>query len=435
MGKNVQNVDKNIDPVTASHDLACEQQQLGDNMFMIYDTGGIAHKRKRNIPEAIRLNAFHSKDYRNCVYQNGKNFGFLPMNDLLVYSGKEIVWGNVPNIIDAHKIIRNSNMPNFMAARIPVNAQFNIPAWKSYLSEYWDKQIVDLLQYGFPLDFDHSKPLNGTYENHSSAIKFPQHVHKYISTEIEYEAILGPFKEYPFPCHVSPFLTREKPHSENRRVILDLSFPVGQSVNDGVAKDKYLDTYFELNYPSVDTIINSLKFLGPTALLYKIDISRAFRHIRIDPGDLDLLGIQHEHLFIDRTLPFGFRHGSVFFQRCTDAVRYIMKHKYKFPYLYNYIDDLVYTGLPQDIHQSYSTLLGLLQELGLEISQSKLIAPTSCAVCLGIEINTVDKTLKIPSEKLKEIQQICSAFAFKSRVTKNQFQLLLGKQTVAIVEG
>ena len=150
------------------------------------------------------------------------------------------------------------------------------------------------MQHGFPLDFDRSRSLIATYDNHASATKFPEHIDKYLAAEIEYGAILGPFKEYPFPCHVSPFLTREKPHSENMRVILDLSFPVGQSVNDGVSKDKYLNTYFELNYPSVDTIVNSLKSLGPGALLYKIDISRAFRHIRIDPGDLDLLGIKHE---------------------------------------------------------------------------------------------------------------------------------------------
>ena len=78
------------------------------------------------------------------------------------------------------------------------------------------------------------------------------------------------------------------------------------------SKDGYLNTYFELNYPSVDTVVNSLRTLGTGALLYKIDISRAFRHIRIDPGDLDLLGLKHEHLFIHCTLPFGFRHGSVF---------------------------------------------------------------------------------------------------------------------------
>ena len=79
-------------------------------------------------------------------------------------------------------------------------------------------------------------------------------------------------------------LTREKQHSSNRHVILDLSFPEGQFVNGGVAKDKYLNTYFELNYPSVDTVVNSLKTLGTEALLYNIDISHAFRHIRIDPG-------------------------------------------------------------------------------------------------------------------------------------------------------
>ena len=344
----------------------------------------------------------------------------------MVYTGEDVIWANVPNIIDAHKIIRKSAMPNFMGARIPVDDQFNISAWKSNLAGYWDKQIVDLLQYSFPLDFDRSRSLSSTYENHASAVKFPDHVNNYITTEIEYGAVLGPFHKYPFPCHVSPFLTREKPNSVNRCVILDLCFPVGQSVNDGVSKDKYLNVYFELNYPSVDSIVNSLKSMGPNALIYKIDISRAFRHIRIDPGDLDLLGFKHDQLFIDRTLPFGFQHGSIFFQRFMDAVRFIMKDRFHFPYLYNYIDDLVYTGLPEDICDSYNTLTRLLQELGLEISQSKLVAPTNCAICLGIEINTVNRNLKIPQEKLQKIQNICLQFASKPKVTKNQLQSLLG---------
>ena len=121
-------------------------------------------------------------------------------------------------------------------------------------------------------------------------------------------------------------------------------------------------------------------------------------------------------------LPFGFRHGSVFFQRCTDAIRFIMKNNFHFPYLYNYIDDLIYIGLPQDIHTSYSTLMALLQELGLEISQSKLVPPTTNAVCLGIEINNSSRTLKIPDDKLLEILDICKKFASKVKVTKNQLQ-------------
>ena len=48
-------------------------------------------------------------------------------------------------------------------------------------------------------------------------------------------------------------------------------------------------------------------------MLFKVDVSRAFRHIRIDPRDIDLLGIQHNDAYIDASLAFGFQHGSTFF--------------------------------------------------------------------------------------------------------------------------
>ena len=72
----------------------------------------------------------------------------------MVYTGENITWTKVPSVIEAHKIIKQSAIPNFMGARIPVPSQLNINAWKSYLTGYWDNQIVDLLQYGFPLNFD-----------------------------------------------------------------------------------------------------------------------------------------------------------------------------------------------------------------------------------------------------------------------------------------
>ena len=51
-------------------------------------------------------------------------------------------------------------------------------------------------------------------------------------------------------------------------------------------------------------------------MIFKTDISRTFRHIRIDPGDIDLLGIQHNDTYID-TSSLGFCHGSTFFQHCS----------------------------------------------------------------------------------------------------------------------
>ena len=81
-------------------------------------------------------------------------------------------------------------------------------------------------------------------------------------------------------------MTREKAGSQTRRTIIDLCWPKGFSVNDGVQKDSYLGTDFEMHYPSVDTIIQEIISTGPAARIFKVDISRAFLHIRIDPGDI-----------------------------------------------------------------------------------------------------------------------------------------------------
>ena len=145
--------------------------------------------------------------------------------------------------------------------------------------------------------------------------------------------------------------------------------------------------------------------LGPAALIYKIDISRAFRQIKLDPRDIDLLGIKFKDQYcIDRSVPFVYRNGNQIVQRCSDAIRYTMQ-QHDFPHLFNYIDDLIYTGLPSNIHNSFKFLLQLLQDLGLEISHKKLVAPHMSVTCLGIEIDTVARTLSIPEKKLVEIAE------------------------------
>ena len=155
--------------------------------------------------------------------------------------------------------------------------------------------------------------LSPLYENHTSANQYRDQIDEYLAEELSHGAIYGPFKQLPFPVHISPLMTRPKQNTDKRRTIMDLSWPKGASVNTSIHKFKYLDTYFSLSYPSIDHIVQEIKKLGPGSLLYKVDISRAFRHLRIDPGDIDLLGILHRDLFLDGSLPFGFRVRSGFF--------------------------------------------------------------------------------------------------------------------------
>ena len=285
-----------------------------------------------------------------------------------------------------------------MGCRIPVQTQLKPGAWRFHLRNYWDQQLPDLIEYGFPIDFDRSRPLTSTEVNHVSSHDYGNHIDNYLKEEVTFNAMYDPFQDKPIPMHISPMMTREKQGSDNRRTIVDLSWPHGYLVNDGVTKNRYLQSYYYLSYLSIDNVVDRLKKLGPGALLYKVDISRAFRHLRMNPGDLDLLGLKHNSYYLDGSLCFGFKHGSFFFQKCSDAIRYIMKG-FGYLNLLNYIEDLIYIGLPSEIQTSYQCLLDLLQQLGLDISHKKLVAPCTAAIYLGILVDSVNRTISIPDEK------------------------------------
>ena len=82
--------------------------------------------------------------------------------------------------------------------------------------------------------------------------------------------------------------------------------------------------------------------------------------------------------------------------------------------------------LPSKIYDSYKFLLSLLQDLGLEISKSKLVEPSTHVVCLGILVDMVNRTISIPPDKLQDIRHICKSWINRNTCTKNQFQSLLG---------
>ena len=83
-----------------------------------------------------------------------------------------------------------------------MNSQFNLQAWKKILVGYWDVQLIELLNFGFPLDYNRNYTLCSDRKNHSSAIQYPGHVDAYLKEETGFGAILGPFKDNPIEkCH------------------------------------------------------------------------------------------------------------------------------------------------------------------------------------------------------------------------------------------
>ena len=194
------------------------------------------------IPLNVWNNRFQCVDYQRCTQQNGFEFGAVPLTPIKLYEGKTTNNQPILDIIQLHNTVRRTNCPNFLGCRIPVQTQLKPRAWRYYLQDYWDHQLPDLIECGFPIDFDRSRPLISTEVNHASGHEYGNDIGQYLREEVAFNAMYGPFQEKPINMHISPMMTREKQGSDNRRTIVDLSWPHGCSVNDGVYKIRYLES-------------------------------------------------------------------------------------------------------------------------------------------------------------------------------------------------
>ena len=165
---------------------------------------------RKNIQDHIWVNRFRCADFQACTKQNGYTFGFIPLSPLAVYTGDHKHWDFELDIIQMHHIIKQTGLPNFLGARIPVPSQLRPDRWRFHLKFFWDSQLVDLIQYGFPLDFDRTRELQSADTNHVSGLQHLDHIENYVTEECAFNAMYGPFQEPPIALHISPLMTRSK---------------------------------------------------------------------------------------------------------------------------------------------------------------------------------------------------------------------------------
>ena len=102
------------------------------------------------------------RDFLKCRQQIGTAFGCVPVTPITVFAGSKVIWDRIPDIITADNLIRNSGVPNILHWHIPVDTNLNVGSWMFHLFDYFDQQLPDLIEFGFPLDFDRSISLSST---------------------------------------------------------------------------------------------------------------------------------------------------------------------------------------------------------------------------------------------------------------------------------
>lgn len=340
-----------------------------------------------------------------------------------------------PEFSEQFQKIRSCNLPNFLGARIPISSGLNIPVWRNRLKAYHDYDLCDFLEFGWPIGYHAEKPPIDSNKNHPSAQFYTAHVKKFIDTEISHKALIGPFRAPPFSpwTKCSPIMTRPKKDSMDRRIIIDMSFPEGHAVNDGISTTDYFGHNITYTLPTIADLIARLQQQGKAAYLWKADLARAYRQLRVDPIDTPFLGIRFNgQYFLDLCPPFGCKSSSAACQRVSNALAYLMASDGHF--LLAYLDD--YAGCDSSYDnalQSFNTFKALTNNLGLKLADHKCVAPTTSIEWLGYNIDSVKMIVSIPAPKLSEFLKICKQWINRRRAKKKSLQSLAGK--MAYVSG
>jgi hypothetical protein len=325
--------------------------------------------------------------------------------------------------------VARSGKHNYQSARIPLPHDLHISVWRSYLNQYHDYVICDFLEFGWPMNYIANKPPTPSHTNHASACAYPADVDNYIKTEIGHRTLAGPYSEPPFMpwFQTSPLMTRPKKSSCSRRIIMDLSFPCGQSVNDGTPTETYLGEHYKLRLPAADDLVTAILQYGPGCVLYGTDIARAFRQLRCDPLDWPLLGIcWNDFYYFDTGISFGSRWGSMACQRTTNAICHILSQQNQ--KCYAYIDDIIgVTSSHSQAKTEFTYLRSILSQLGIHEAVDKATHPNSVVTWIGIEFDTIHMQFRMPQVKITDTLTLLESWKHKRHTSKQQLQQLLGK--------
>ena len=96
--------------------------------------------------------------------------------------------------------------------------------------------------------------------------------------------------------------------------------------------------------------------------------------------------------------------------------------------LMHYLDDFITAGPADSLLCSHNlqTSLAVCRSLGLPLHPNKCIGPSTRSVVLGIELDSLDQTARLPAEKLKALQELIQSWRTRRWCNIRQLESLIG---------
>lgn len=241
--------------------------------------------------------------------------------------------------------------------------------------------------------------------------------------EVSLGRILGPFKVRPIATlRVNPVGLVPK-NTGGFRLITHLSFPNALSVNDFISEE-----YCHVQYSKFDNAVAILQRLGKSAHMAKSDIKSAFNLCPIWPGDFDLLGIKTDlGYWVQKMLPMGASCSCFIFERFASFIQWLVEKHTNSANIDHLLDDFfmaekTYTECLESVH----TFETVCADLGVPLSIEKKVGPVTVLTFLGLELDSVKQTIKVPQEKIDKAKEAMLQLIQCKKITLKRLQSMVG---------
>ena len=291
--------------------------------------------------------------------------------------------------------------------------------WEQQLTDDVDRDyLLDGVLHGFDILEGKQPPLNANMRNYNSVLT---HDFSKAEKQIAHEIECGNYRVVQTPQVISSLGAVAKPNG-SIRLIHDLSRPLG-GVNAFVADSS-------CSHNTVDFATN---LMSDGCFLSKVDLKAAYRSVPICPRNFAYTGLKWTFrndtnctYLVDTKLPFGAKKACKIFSRLSDAVARLLKKQEV--QLVNYVDDLLIISKSRvENWLDLDKTINMLTKLGFEINWSKVEPPSQNISFLGVQIDTISRTLSLPESKLKQIKDLVCVWSLKKRASKKELQRFLGK--------
>ena len=260
------------------------------------------------------------------------------------------------------------------------------------------------------------------YPNHKSALENPGVIDEYLAREVCEGRMKGPFSSVPQNFHCSPLALVPKKLPGSFRVIHNLSFPKGNSINDFIPEE-----FTSVKYQSVYDAIQMLCKLGKIAFMSKTDIEKAFRIIPIHESDQHLFFVNWKgNFYVDLRMEMGCSSSCQIFEAFSTAIAWVAQHKLRIPTVH-YLDDFMFGAASQVVgSRNLYKFMQVCKEIGIPLALDKTFQPATTMSFLGFEIDTVKKEIRLPADKLERCKIEILDLIGKKKTRLRKLQSVIG---------